>query len=60
MRSVCEIMQLNIDTFVEHPGKRFPLDVSLNAKPATEMSDNVTFIKAVKVSGEASVQLTTP
>ncbi len=59
LRSVCEIMQLNIDTFVEHPGKRFPLDVSLNAKHATEMSDNVTFIKDVKVSGEAYVQLTT-
>lgn len=59
MRSVCEIMQLNIDTFVEHPGKRFPVDISLDAKRATEMSENVTFIEEVRVSGDAYVQFTT-
>jgi len=59
LRSVCEIMQLNLDTFVEHPGKHFPVDISLDAKRATEMSDNVTFLDDVQVSGEAYVQLTT-
>jgi len=59
LRSVCEIMQLNIDTFVEHPGKRFPIDISLDAKRATEMSENVTFIEEVRVSGDAYVQFTT-
>jgi len=59
LRSVCEIMQLNIDTFVEHPGKRFPVDISLDAKRATEMSENVTFIEEVRVSGDAYVQFTT-
>ena len=53
------MMQLNIDTFMEHPGKRFPVDVSLDAKRATEMSENVTFLEDVTVSGEAYVQLTT-
>ncbi|MEA3238695.1 MAG: DUF177 domain-containing protein [Candidatus Bipolaricaulota bacterium] len=52
-------MQLNIDTFVEHPGKRFPIDISLDAKRATEMSENVTFIEEVRVSGDAYVQFTT-
>jgi len=52
-------MQLNIDTFVEHPGKRFPVDISLDAKRATEMSENVTFIEEVRVSGDAYVQFTT-
>lgn len=59
LQSVCEIMQLNIDTFVEHPGKRFPIDISLDAKRATEMSENVTFIEEVRVSGDAYVQFTT-
>jgi len=59
LRSVCEIMQLDIDNFVEHPGKRFPIDISLDAKRATEMSENVTFIEDVRVSGDAYVQFTT-
>ncbi len=58
-RFVCDVMQLNIDTFIEHPGKRFPVDVSLDSKRATEMSENVTFLEDVMVSGEAYVQLTT-
>ena len=59
MRSVCEIMQLNIDNFVEHPGKRFPIDIGLDAKRATEVSENATFIEDVRVSGDAYVQFTT-
>jgi len=52
-------MQLNIDTFIEHPGKRFPIDISLDAKRATEMSENITFIEDARVSGDAYVQFTT-
>jgi len=59
LRSVCEVMQLNIDTFVEHPGKHFPVDISLDAKRATEMSENVTFLGDVQVRGEAYFQFTT-
>ncbi len=59
LRSVCVKMQLNIDTFMEHPGKRFPVDVSLDAGRATSMSENVTFLEDVTVRGEAYVQLTT-
>ena len=59
LRFVCDAMQLNIDTFIEHPGKRFPVDVSLDLKRASEMSENVTFLEDVMVSGEAYVQLTT-
>ncbi len=59
LRSVCGVMQLNIDTFIEHPGKHFPVNISFDAKRATEMSNNVMFLEDVTVRGEAYVQFTT-
>jgi uncharacterized protein len=52
-------MHLSISIFLENPGKRFPVEISLDAKKATNMSDNVTFVEDVVVSGEAYVQLST-
>jgi uncharacterized protein len=59
LRFVCEAMRLNIDAFLDNQGKHFPLEISLDAQRATSMSDNVTFIEDVMVSGEAYVQLST-
>ncbi len=58
-RSVYEAMHLNIGTFLDNPGKRFAVEISLDAKRATSMSDDVTFIEDVVVSGEVYVQLST-
>jgi uncharacterized protein len=50
-------MRLNLDTFLDHPGRRFPIDLRLGAEETFSLSEDIYFLEAIEVSGEAFYQL---
>ncbi len=57
MRGRYEMLRLNLNTFLSHPGKRFPLDLCSKGEPTTGLFEDLVFHKALEVSGDAFCQL---
>jgi len=53
------MLELNLDRFLNHPGKHFPIDLSLDIEGNTSLSEDFSLLEALKVSGEAFFQLNT-
>ncbi len=53
------MLKLNLDLFLNHPGKHFPIDLSLKTEETASLSDDFSFFEALEVSGEAFFQLNT-
>lgn len=58
-RAVYEMMDVNVINFLNHPGKRLPLDIRLDAATASPSQEDVRFVEDVTISGEAFAQLGT-
>jgi uncharacterized metal-binding protein YceD (DUF177 family) len=52
-------MRLDVTRFLENPGKRFPLDVSLPVEGGEPLPAGVCFCGGIHVAGEAFAQLGT-
>ena len=57
--AVYEMMDVKVINFLNHPGKRLPLDIRLDAATASPSQEDVRFVEDVTISGEAFAQLGT-
>ena len=53
------MLKLNLDLFLQQPGKHFPIDLSLEIEEAASLPDDFSLLEALEVSGEAFFQLNT-
>lgn len=53
------MLRLNLDTFLKNPGKHFPIELYLKSEETSSLSEDLSFLEALKVSGEAFFQLNT-
>ena len=53
------MLKLNLDLFLQQPGKHFPIDLLLEIEEAASLSDDFSFLEALEVTGEAFFQLNT-
>lgn len=56
-RAVCDQMNLNVTDYLSHPGKKFPVNVQLDAEAAPSLPKEVRFLEEIAVIGEAFAQL---
>jgi uncharacterized protein len=53
------MLKLDLDRFLNHPGKHFPIDLCLKIEETFSLSEDFSLLEALEVSGEAFFQLNT-